>query len=415
VEGDFQQQDRRFAEWYAWAKREVSTDGRVCLGAAQAALEALEDGGDEDAARRAARGSTAGHGIALVSRIAPRRRAYAEWYDWARREIGGPRDRLHTAAEAAMGSLDAGGDAGQAAAAARAAVATVPPDAGAPSARPPGSWAPPGAAPAAPIPRPAPIPPPAPAPPPAPPPAGAQPEPQAPAEPSPRVPGPPEPAAGTAYRPPAAYGPAPPFGPAPASAQVAPPQATSPPYGALPQPPQAPSHAYAGIWRRGAAWLIDAVLLTIGLVVLWFFLVVFAFLGLASSGQDITDSSLTGVQLGILLIALVLVWLYYAGLESSVWQGTIGKRLMQLLVTDVYGRRIGFGQATGRYFGKIVSFLTLGVGYLMIAFTERRQGLHDLMAGTLVVRQQHLALLTAPPRPPAPHGQAGSAGEVQGA
>ncbi|HSR25843.1 MAG TPA: hypothetical protein VLW53_19985, partial [Candidatus Eisenbacteria bacterium] len=108
MEGDYQEQDRRLAEWYAWAKREVSTDSRVCLGAAQAALEALENGGDEQAARQAARGSVAGHGIALISRIVPRRRAYAEWYDWARREIGGPRDRLHVAAAAAMERLEAG-------------------------------------------------------------------------------------------------------------------------------------------------------------------------------------------------------------------------------------------------------------------------------------------------------------------
>ncbi|HXM59013.1 MAG TPA: RDD family protein, partial [Candidatus Dormibacteraeota bacterium] len=87
--------------------------------------------------------------------------------------------------------------------------------------------------------------------------------------------------------------------------------------------------------------------------------------------------------------------------------------LMHLVVTDLYGRRVSFGRATGRYFGKIVSALVLFVGYLMIPFSDRRQALHDLMAGTLVVRQEHLALLTAPPRPPEPHGQQGPTGEVQ--
>jgi uncharacterized RDD family membrane protein YckC len=170
---------------------------------------------------------------------------------------------------------------------------------------------------------------------------------------------------------------------------------------------------YGGFWRRGAAWLIDAVLLTIGLAVLWIILSVFALFGLLSSGQDITDSNLTGVQLAVLVIAVVLAWLYYAGLESSGWQATIGKRLMHLVITDLHGRRVSFGRATGRYFGKIVSALVLFVGYLMVVFSERRQGLHDLMAGTLVVRQEHLALLTAPPRPHEPHGQPGPTGEIQ--
>jgi uncharacterized RDD family membrane protein YckC len=55
-------------------------------------------------------------------------------------------------------------------------------------------------------------------------------------------------------------------------------------------------------------------------------------------------------------------------------------------VTDLDGGRISFGRATGRYFGKILSGLILGIGFLMAAFTERKQALHDLLAGTLVVR-----------------------------
>jgi uncharacterized RDD family membrane protein YckC len=49
------------------------------------------------------------------------------------------------------------------------------------------------------------------------------------------------------------------------------------------------------------------------------------------------------------------------------------------------GARISFGNATGRYFGKILSGLILYVGYLMVAFTDKKQGLHDMMASTLVV------------------------------
>ena len=394
MEGDFLDQDRRFAEWYVWAKREVATDSRVCLGAAQAAMETLGDGADDQAARQAARGSTAGHGIALVSRIPARRRAYAEWYDWARREIGGPRDRLHAAATAALMRLDAGGDATAAASAARAGTGSAP------QAPPP----PPPVGPAFPAVIASAIATPAP---PHGPPAQAE---------GPHAPAPPvrDPRTG-------AYTPQPPVAPptaepppAPQQASYAPPQApygppyASTPYAVQPLPPEAPAHAYAGFWRRAAAWLIDSILLGICLTILWFFISLFAVFGLLSSGQDITDTNFTGVQLGVLVIAFVLAWLYYAGLESSGWEATIGKRLMHLVVTDLYGRRLTFGRATARYYGKVVSAAILFVGYLMIAFTERRQGLHDLMAGTLVIRQQHLALFAPPSRPPEPQAIPGA-------
>lgn len=84
---------------------------------------------------------------------------------------------------------------------------------------------------------------------------------------------------------------------------------------------------------------------------------------------------------------VVVGWLYYALMESSSWQGTLGKKALGIVVTDYAGQRLGFGQATGRHFGKIVSSLILGIGFLMVAFTARKQGLHDMIAGTLVVRR----------------------------
>lgn len=357
MEGEPPTGDERFAEWYVWAKREVSTDNRVCMGAAQAAIEALENGADEQAAQRAARSSTAGHGVGLASRITPRRRAYAEWYDWARRELGGGREPQHRAVRAALQRLDAGADATDAAAAARAAV-------GMPAPPPPGGAGLQASASASPY------------------------YAQAPQAPQPAYP---VVASPTAYAP-------------------------YPGHAVQPPPPDAPGHVQAGFWRRVAAWLTDTILLSVGLVVLLFVGLIFAGISLAASGQDVTNDNVLGVLVALLLIEFVLAWLYYAGLESSAWQGTVGKRLMRLAVTDLYGRRIGFGTATGRYFGKIVSGLPLFVGYLMIAFSERKQSLHDLMAGTLVVRRQYLAQLTAPSAPrPEQSGQPDSAGEVQGA
>ena len=67
-------------------------------------------------------------------------------------------------------------------------------------------------------------------------------------------------------------------------------------------------------------------------------------------------------------------------------QGTLGKKALGMIVTDLDGGRIGFGRATGRYFAKILSALILGIGFIMVAFTQRKQGLHDLIASTLVYK-----------------------------
>jgi uncharacterized RDD family membrane protein YckC len=73
-------------------------------------------------------------------------------------------------------------------------------------------------------------------------------------------------------------------------------------------------------------------------------------------------------------------------MESSSYQATLGKMIFGMKVTDLYGNRISFARATGRHFAKILSGMILGIGFIMVAFTERKQGLHDLLAGTLVRR-----------------------------
>jgi uncharacterized RDD family membrane protein YckC len=89
----------------------------------------------------------------------------------------------------------------------------------------------------------------------------------------------------------------------------------------------------------------------------------------------------------IFLIRTVLNWLYYALLESSAWQATLGKKALGLEVTDLQGMRIGFGRATGRFFAKIISGIILFMGFIMAGFTEKKQALHDMIAGTLVIRK----------------------------
>ena len=74
-------------------------------------------------------------------------------------------------------------------------------------------------------------------------------------------------------------------------------------------------------------------------------------------------------------------------MESSATQGTLGKMALGIIVTDLNGNRISFRQATGRYFAKSISNLLLGIGYLMVFFTKRKQGLHDIMAKCLVTNK----------------------------
>ena len=83
-------------------------------------------------------------------------------------------------------------------------------------------------------------------------------------------------------------------------------------------------------------------------------------------------------------LGLVTHWLYFAFMESSSRQATLGKQILGLYVGDSNGDRISFGLATGRYFSKFLSFFTLYIGFIMVAFTKRKQGLHDLICDTLV-------------------------------
>ena len=87
------------------------------------------------------------------------------------------------------------------------------------------------------------------------------------------------------------------------------------------------------------------------------------------------------------VLRVAISWLYFSIFESSYKQATPGKIDLKLKVTDLNGQRISFWRATGRYFAKIVSGLILYIGFLMIFFTKKRQGLHDLWAKCLVVRQ----------------------------
>ena len=142
---------------------------------------------------------------------------------------------------------------------------------------------------------------------------------------------------------------------------------------------------YAGFWRRVGAYLLDQLL--VGFVG-WALgtgidLAVAAYAGPQPQQPIWLQLAMTGVGM---VIGVVLHWLYAAILESSAKQATLGKQALGIKVTDLDGRRLSFAHATGRHFAEYLTSLTVGVGYIMAGFTEKKQALHDLIAGTLVVK-----------------------------
>lgn len=138
---------------------------------------------------------------------------------------------------------------------------------------------------------------------------------------------------------------------------------------------------YAGFVRRWAALFLDQIILSIPLII--FALLLAIPLGLFSTGTNEKPGVM--IQGIYLLIWLIAAPLYYAGLESSTHQATFGKRALGIKVTDNLGERLSFSHALGRWFAAALSYLTLYIGFLMAAFTDRKRALHDIVASTLVV------------------------------
>ena len=154
--------------------------------------------------------------------------------------------------------------------------------------------------------------------------------------------------------------------------------------------------AYAGFWLRFLAYIIDNIVLGVIFGVV-------ALLAIAAIGVDYFRAMIQGLQDGngefpvalvsaILIAALlsaVVSWIYHAWMESSQYQGTLGKMALGLIVTDLNDQPVTFGRATGRFFAKIITgLIPLGIGYIMAGFTEKKQALHDMIASCLVLRKR---------------------------
>ncbi len=154
---------------------------------------------------------------------------------------------------------------------------------------------------------------------------------------------------------------------------------------AIKQPATVPTTPkFAGFWFRTLALVIDIVLCQVATFIL--VLPIGFALGASMAGtSSLSIIAAGGEGLGFVLGTLI-QWLWFTIAESSKWQATVGKKMVGLKVTDESGERVGFGKANGRYWSKILSCLILWIGFVMVAFTEKKQGLHDKMAGTLVVK-----------------------------
>ena len=151
------------------------------------------------------------------------------------------------------------------------------------------------------------------------------------------------------------------------------------------QPVIAPPSPYGGFWIRVVAFFLDSIILSavyvpVGLI----FLVPSIRVAHEHDWEQGPPVEFLGTLFVVMALFMASTWLYEALLTSSTWQGTIGKRMLSLRVTDLEGKRISFARATGRFFGKFLSRMIMDIGFIMVAFTERKQGLHDLLAGTLV-------------------------------
>ena len=148
---------------------------------------------------------------------------------------------------------------------------------------------------------------------------------------------------------------------------------------------------YAGFWKRVLASVIDTILFSIPFFILGFiigFADVFAY-GYDPYYDDLYYSPEADIFYSLLdLLGIFIFWIYCAAFESSSYQATPGKMALGIIVTDLDGNRISFLRATARYFGTWLSGCIFCIGYMMAGWTDKKQALHDMIAGTLVVNKK---------------------------
>lgn len=144
---------------------------------------------------------------------------------------------------------------------------------------------------------------------------------------------------------------------------------------------------YAGFWRRVTAAILDQIVLTVGRAFCYGILYVMVYAALYLF--DIKDNhQMIFYVLGgcIFFLDIWLTWIYFALMESSSLQGTLGKLALGVRVFHKADKRaLTFEEATVRYFAKIISRATLLIGYILCAFSSKKQALHDFVGKSVLV------------------------------
>lgn len=154
---------------------------------------------------------------------------------------------------------------------------------------------------------------------------------------------------------------------------------------------------YAGFWLRFVAYVIDYIIIYV--VQSFIFIPVLGLLGITFASnvenmENMSDAEALGMMGSFMAIAgatalltTIIAILYWSLMESSKYQATVGKLALGLKVTDMEGKSLDLTKSIIRNACKIISGMIILIGYIMAGFTEKKQGLHDIIAGTLVVKK----------------------------
>jgi uncharacterized RDD family membrane protein YckC len=145
---------------------------------------------------------------------------------------------------------------------------------------------------------------------------------------------------------------------------------------------------YAGFWIRALAYLIDCAICFIPVCVIA--VIVLNVSGYATPDQTPGQTASTMPLWICMLVGFLAQWPYWAVSESSGRQATLGKRIVGIIVIDQNGSRISFARASARYVARVIAAIPLYLGLIVVAFDGKKRGLHDRMAGTLVIKKASL-------------------------
>jgi uncharacterized RDD family membrane protein YckC len=153
---------------------------------------------------------------------------------------------------------------------------------------------------------------------------------------------------------------------------------------------------YAGFWKRLVAIIIDGLILGVAQVFIFVPILGALGFGLFESGADYSNpEEAVGMMAGVMaamgaayILSYILQVLYFTFMESSKFQASLGKMALGIIVTDMNGGKLDFSKALVRNLCRLLSNFTMLIGYIIAAFTAKKQALHDIIAGTLVVNKK---------------------------